>query len=582
MKEKKGNQDKINLKQSKGVWKRFIKLFPKCNLPWLWVIGYIVLSLVLVDVGVDETEYTAQLFAGDTSPALLAKLILFMAINLVGSNFLVFFSSLTSARINRNMRRVLTDKILRLPMSYFQDQNPRDGVNQIVSRAIVIDSTVMLFLIPIATALYTGVKVLGKVFNYDWRLSLILLGFVPLQLGIAWLFGRINFSLSDTDNKITTTLIRKLAEMITNIPLAKAFGKEDAQTEKGVSYVDRLYTLNVKSSWLDQLRDLSDSAISLIQSVLICVVGVFLLRDESIAKRSWISFFLFSGLFSSVVTQLQMYWNNIKIIQGGADALTQIMDAEEEDPSGKPCEELRGALRAEHISFGYVEGTPVLKDVSCVFPDNAVTALMGISGCGKTTLTHLLNRLYVPQGGVITAGQQPIQEFALHEYRSHFTVVSQSNLLFAGTIRENLTYGNGVTEDEKLYAALKKTGAYKFVMELPEGLDSTVEEYGNNLSGGQQQRLAVARALLSDDHYLIMDEPVASMDAIAAAELMQVIKELAQNHCVIIIAHTGAVLPIADHVVVIEDGCVSAEGSVEETVAKCDFLKELTGKKVAL
>lgn len=582
MKQKKTDPDRIRLKQSEGVWRRFIKIFPKCDLPWVWVISYIVLSLVLVDVGVGETEYTAQLFAGDTSAALLAKLILFMAINLIGSNFLVFFRELTSARINRNMRRVLTDKVLRLPMSYFNDQNPRDGVNQIVGRAIVIDSTLTLFIIPLATALYTGVRVVGKIFSYDWRLMLILLGFIPLQFGIAWLFGRINFSLSDTDNKLTTTLIRKLSEMITNIPLTKAFGKEEAQAQKGVEYVDRLYTLNVKSSWLDQVRDLSGSAISLAQSVLICVVGVVLLRDGSIAKRAWISFFLFSSLFTDVVTQLQMYWNNIKTIQGGAYALTKIMDAEEEDPSGKPCEELHGDLRAENISFGYNEDTPVLKNISCVFPDNAVTALMGVSGCGKTTLTHLLNRLYVPQGGVITASGEPIQEFALHEYRSHFSVVSQGSLLFAGTIRDNLTYGNGEADDEKLYDALKKAGAYQFVSELPDGLDAPVEEYGGNLSGGQRQRLAVARALLSNDHYIIMDEPVASMDAIAAAELLQVIKRLSQDYCVIIITHTAAVLPIADHVVVIEDGCVSAEGSVEEAAAASDFLKELVGKKVTL
>ena len=582
MKQKKADPDKIRLKQSQGVWRRFIKIFPKCDLPWVWVISYIILSLALVDVGVGETEYTAQLFAGDTSAALLAKLILFMVINLIGSNFLVFFRELTSARINRNMRRVLTDKVLRLPMSYFQDQNPRDGVNQIVGRAIVIDSTLTLFIIPLATAAYTGVRVIGKIFSYDWRLMVILLAFIPLQFGIAWLFGRINFSLSDTDNKLTTTLIRKLSEMITNIPLTKAFGKEDAQAQRGVEYVDRLYSLNIKSSWLDQIRDLSGSAISLAQSVLICVVGVVLLRDGTIAKRAWISFFLFSSLFTDVVTQFQMYWNNIKTIQGGADALTKIMDAEEEDPSGKPCEELCGDLRAENVSFGYTEDTPVLKNITCVFPDNAVTALMGVSGCGKTTLTHLLNRLYVPQGGVITAGGEPIGEFALHEYRSHFSVVSQGSLLFAGTIRDNLSYGNGETDDEKLYDALKKAGAYQFVTELPNGLDSPVEEYGGNLSGGQRQRLAVARALLSDDHYIIMDEPIASMDAIAAAELLQVIKRLGQDHCVIIITHTATVLPVADHVVVIEDGCVSAEGSVEEAAAASDFLKELMGKKVTL
>ena len=120
--------DKIELKQKKGTWKRFVKLFPKCRLPWVWLVIYVVLSLGVVNIGVSETDYTAQLFARDTGTDLLVKLIGAIVLNLVGSNLAVFASQITSARTDRNMRGVLFDKVMRLPMSYFKDEEPREAI----------------------------------------------------------------------------------------------------------------------------------------------------------------------------------------------------------------------------------------------------------------------------------------------------------------------------------------------------------------------------------------------------------------------------------------------------------------------
>lgn len=167
MSKKENNPDQIKLKQKKGTWKRFIKLFPKCHLPWVWVIVYLVLSLGFVNVGISETDYTAQLFAGDTSAALVTKLVAVLIINLLGSNLVVFMGGVTSARINRNMRSVLFKKVMRLPMSYFKDDNPREVIYRIVRNAIVIDSTVMVVIMPLITAGYTAFAVFGKVFKYD-------------------------------------------------------------------------------------------------------------------------------------------------------------------------------------------------------------------------------------------------------------------------------------------------------------------------------------------------------------------------------------------------------------------------------
>lgn len=575
------NPDKINLKQKKGTWKRFVKLFPKCRLPWIFVVAYIVIDVVGVNIGISETDYTAQLFAGDTSAALVTKLIAVLILNILSSNFVIFVGGVTSARINRNMRGVLLNKVMRLPMSYFKDENPREAIYRIVQNAVVIDSTLMFVLLPLFTSAYTAVRVFGRVFQHDWRLSAILLGFIPLQMLIAFVFGRINRSVGERSAALNAGLMQKLSELITNIPLAKAFAKEQKETENGDELVSRLYKVSIKSSWLSEFKDLSQTVLDLLQSIIMVAVGFLLLRNEQITTRAWVSFFMFASLFSGSVYNFMMYWSNLKSIQGGAERVAEIMDAPEESLKGEPCEAMKGNIKLEHIRFGYEEEKPILSDVSCEFKDNAVTALLGVSGCGKTTLVNLLTRLYIPQEGSITVSDKSVHSFALDDYRNQFVMVSQNSMMFSGSIRENVCYGNGNVSEEAFNEALKGAGAYEFVMSFPDGADTRLEEYGNNLSGGQRQRLAVARALLSDAHYLILDEPAASMDAIAVAELMEVLKNAAKNRCMIIIAHTAAVLSLAERVVIIENGVVSAQGDISEVEKTSGFLREFAGKEAA-
>lgn len=574
------NKDRIQLKEKRGTWRRFVKLFAKCRLPWLWLAAYIALEVLFINVGVDQTDAMAQLFAGDTGAATVTRVIALIVANLVLANLVVFVGAVTSARIDRNMRQTLTEKLMRLPMSFFKDENPRDAIYRIVQNCIVITSTIMLFIIPMATALYKAVKIVSRVFSHDWRLSAVMLAFVPIQILIAFLFGRVNFSLSERDASLSASLTHRLAEIITNIPLAKAFAQEKRESERSEELVDRLYRVSIKGGWVDQFKDLSETAVTLAQAAVIALTGMALLRGGTITARGWISFFMFSGTFSGSVYELMMYWNNIKVIQGGADRVAEIMDAVEEDPSGESVTTLSGDLTVENVAFRYDPAQPVLENVSCTFPQDSATALLGPSGCGKTTLTSLLMRLYEPQSGAITVGGKPISDYALADYRRQFVMVSQNEMLFSGTVRENVCYGNGQVPEEKILDALRKANAYDFVMALPDGLDSRVEEYGGNFSGGQKQKLAVARAILSDAPYVILDEPAASMDALATAELMDTLKKLCEGRCLIVIAHSASVLELAERVVVLADGAVTYQGPVDRAAQECDFVRAFVGREV--
>ena len=556
-------RDAVYLGHKEHTWLRFIKIFPKCNLPWITVLVYIVVEFFMVNVGISATDYTAQLFAGDTSAEVLRNVIITMIGSLMLSNISIFVCAITSARINRNMRGVMLKKVLGLPMSFFKGEDPQEAVYRITNNATVINNTITVFIIPLVTALYQSISVFCLIFKYDWRLSMTLIVFIPIQVIIAFIFGRINYSLSEMESGLSAKLVEKLAEMIRNIPMAKAFAKEKQESERGEDITNRLYRLSIKGSWIEQANSFSEIVIQLLQAVLICILGSILIHDGSLSARAWVTFFLFSSTFSGAVEDLMMYWNNIKTIQGAAERLCEIMDATEEQIDGKDvCQELRGDIKIEGLRFRYEEETPVLKGVNAIFEDNKITAITGESGCGKSTLINLINRLYEPEAGKICIGNEDISKFNLADYRANFITVPQNPLLFSGTIRENVCYGLENVTDEALNKALVDAGAMEFVDQLKDGIESQIGEMGEGLSGGQKQRLVFARALLSSAHYLILDEPTAAMDAIAVSSIIRCIKEQMADRMVIIIAHTPAIIEMADNVVAIENGVDSSNAAL--------------------
>jgi len=201
---------------------------------------------------------------------------------------------------------------MNLPASFFKNEEPKEAVYRISANSAIVENTITMVIIPLATAAYTTVAVFLKIFQYDIRLSAILLCFIPVQLLLAFIFGRINFSLNERASLLETELVERLAEIISHVPLAKAFAKEDKEEERGKEYTQRIYKLAVKSSWLDQLQSISDSGLALLQALIISIAGLALLGSGSLRPRAWISFFMFSSVFNGAISDLLIYYTTSK------------------------------------------------------------------------------------------------------------------------------------------------------------------------------------------------------------------------------------------------------------------------------
>jgi ABC-type multidrug transport system fused ATPase/permease subunit len=228
---------------------------------------------------------------------------------------------------------------------------------------------------------------------------------------------------------------------------------------------------------------------------------------------------------------------------------------------------LRGDVRLDAVSFGYLPGRPVLRDVDLHIPRGQKVALVGPTGAGKTTLASLVLRLYDPVTGTVSVDGRDVREYALDSYIEQIAVVLQDSILFAATIRENIAYGRPGAGFNEIREAARAAYADEFVEPLPQGYDTVVGERGATLSGGQRQRIAIARALIRDAPILILDEPTTGLDAESEDIVLRALERLMEGRTTIMIAHKLSTARRSDRIYFLRDGRIAEQGSHDELVA---------------
>lgn len=565
----------LQIKQEKGVWKRYIILLVKARLPIVWLLIYIAAEIFLVNVGVSETDYTAKLFDGDVSVKNVTSLVVVLIINMVLSSASVLIREILTARTDRNARLAIWNKLLHIPMKFFNNENPEEAISRIVSNATCVSSTLCFVIIPIGTAAYSIFACVRKVYQYDWRLSATLVCSIPLAVLVAFITGRLKYSVNKSWSKILAVLTGRISELIKRIPMMKAFARESAEEARGDEFTGKLYRVNIKSGWIDNISRMGISLLGIISNLLIVFVGVLLFKNDAISKRAWIAFFLFSGVVMGHVDSLITYWHNTKTIQGIIARVGEIMSYENEKDGTLAADGITGDICFENVSFGYNEDKNVLNGINCTFREGRVTALLGLSGCGKSTMVNLIDRIYEVDDGAISIGGNNINDYVMDSYRRRFGMIPQNVMLFSGSVRENVTFGiNRELSDGEIMEAFDKVGLAGFIEMSGKGLELDIGERGNKLSGGQKQRIALARMLLADAHYLILDEATASMDSISIAEFRNVLEKIVKDRTVIIIAHTNHLMPLAQDAVVIENGEIAAQGEFDKVLEESAFLQD--------
>ena len=574
----------MNAKESpqtgqRGIWGRFFRMLWRARLPYVWIVIYIALTFGLTHVGVSVTEYTAEMFAGNVSfSGVILPFIIFSVASLLLGTVNGITNYVCTALIDRNLRRMVWRKVVHLPMSYYDSNEPSELLSRITTDTNTISALIMQVFVSCITSVYTLYVLTRRIISYEPALMLAILICVPVVVIIPAVMGKFNFGVSDRVNRANAQLTQEIAEKVNNLETVKSFSNEEREAKSGAERMKELFLARIRNSWIGQISSPMYLVAGLIQTLVIILVGRHYYMSGAITLTEWIAYFSFAASVCANITSFAGYWDSFKLAQGATNRVTHIMDsAEEQLHGGQSAENASGAIELRNVSFSYDGETTVLHHVSLTAPEGRITVVVGPSGSGKSTILNLLERFYAPAEGTVTVGGQDIAAFDLTSYRKLFTCITQNSVPVSGTIRDNLLYGiDRPVSDEELENACRLADAWEFISEYEKGLDEPVAESGRNFSGGQRQKMALAKVFLTDTPYIILDEATSAMDVRSTNRFLEALRREKAGKTVVMVAHNRQTVRYADDVVVLTDGAIEASGTPEEVVRTSAFFHTLT------
>ena len=576
-----GDAEGAKVKQ-KGVWKRFFHMLKLANLPYLWIVIYVALTIIEGRILILIPQVNGNFFAGDASVGSVLKFIGFELLNTAISLVMLFFNHLIRYRTNRNLRNSLWGKILKLHPSYFDRVSSNTLISRITIDTEAVNEIVFDIVLDLLTSIYYLTLTLREMSAISLKASLIMLAFAPISVLLAFFVGRLTMKFENKSKFQMANLTEYLSELMSCLPLLKALNMQGYERRRGKKVVSEYYKANRNLIGLDAVSSVIGAIVGCLPEIAIILLGVRMMKQNELAVSEWYMFYAYSGALIGFVGTLTSIWNRSKSVQGRLNKVSDVLYEEEESIENYVKESLEaGDLSFDHVTFGYEEKT-VLDNVSMTFPGKQITALVGHSGAGKTTVLKLLERIYEPQSGRILTGGREIASYNVRAWRENLSYVMQDPPLISGSIRENLLYGidRDVSGDE-IKAVLKQTRLTEFIDSLPDGLDHEVGQFGSKLSGGQRQKIAVANAILSSADVLILDEPTASLDIISTADIVNTVRELSGKRTVILVTHDKQAIGAADHIIAVEEGGKISEGKLTDMLKTSGFFRTMMREEAA-
>lgn len=466
------------------------------------------------------------------------------------------------------LRTQTYDKLQRLGFRFFD----RHTTGSIINRVTGDVQSVRLFVDGVVLPVIMVILSLGLYFIYMIRLNALLTFACLATMPLTWLIS-IRFSQRvrpayERNRELVDHMVLTLTENVRGVHVVKGFGREPEEIAKFERASD---AVREQQHWIFDRISLFTPTVEMLsalnQTVLLGYGGWLVIEGRLPLGSGLI---VFSGLlqqFSSQVTRVAGIINSVQQSLTGARRVFEILDApievqSPENPVRKKT--LGGAIRFEHVSFGYDPTKPVLRDISLVIEPGECIALVGATGSGKTTLLSLIPRFYDPTSGRVKIDGIDIRCYDLDDLRRNVGVVFQESFLFSDTIAANIAFGRPDATPEQIQIAARIAAADEFIERYPTGYETRIREAGSNLSGGQRQRLAIARALLTAPPILLMDDPTAAVDPRTEHEILDAMDRAMQGRTTIVVAHRLSMLRRADRIVVLEDGAIVDVGTHDE------------------
>ncbi|MDD3722876.1 MAG: ABC transporter ATP-binding protein [Lutibacter sp.] len=469
------------------------------------------------------------------------------------------------------LRAKVQKKLLTLPISFFDNNKSGALVSRVMNDVEGVRNLVGTGLVQLVGGSITAVISLVILIKINALMTVFVLVPVAIFAIVALkAFGYIRPIFRDR-GKINAEVTGRLTETLNGVRVIKGFNAEEQENKTFEEGVERLF-LNVKKSLTATALITSSSTFLLgLASAGIMGIGGYFIMNNTMTIGEFVSFTLFLGFMIAPIVQMSNIGSQLTEAMAGLDRTQELMEmAEEDNPETRTVvlEDIVGDMVFEDVSFSYEKSKEVLHHISFKAPSGSVTALVGSSGSGKTTIAGLAASFLNPTEGKVTVDGIDLSTVNLSSFRSHLGVVLQDDFLYEGTIRENILFPRPNATEAQLLEAVKGAYVNEFTDRFEDGLDTVIGERGVKLSGGQRQRITIARALLANPKIIILDEATSNLDTESESFIQKSLQILMKDRTTFVIAHRLSTIQKADQILVIENGNIVERGKHEELIAK--------------
>ena len=483
-----------------------------------------------------------------------------------------------SRTVSRQMRHDIFENLTSLPVGFFDRYQTGDLISILTYDVDTVNQSLSSDLLQILQSVVTVTVSFYMMMSIAPELEIVFFVTIPATIWFTrWLAGRVRPLFRKRSGKLGA-LNGFVEEMLSGQKTIRAYGREEAVLEK----FDEKNTEAVDAYTVAEANGtVTGPCVNFINNVslaMVCLLGSMLFLQGKLGLGDLSSFVQYSRKFSGPINEVANIIAELQSAFAAAERVFSLIDAEPEAPDAVGAKELtkvRGDVELRHVDFGYEPGKPIIQDLSFHAKPGSLTAIVGPTGAGKTTIINLLMRFYDVDAGEILLDGQDIRTLTRDSLRRAYTMVLQDTWLFHGTIFDNIAYGKPGATMEEVVAAAKAAHIHGYISRLPQGYDTILSDNGSSISKGQKQLLTIARAMLLDAHMLILDEATSNVDTRTEEKIQRSYRSLMAGKTCFVIAHRLSTIRSADHILVLNGGQVVEQGTHESLMAEKGFYYDL-------
>ena len=510
------------------------------------------------------------------------QIIIYIAVGVAGVAIfqwtMTYFTNVISYKTVRDLRRDVFCKFNDVPLSYIDTHSHGDLISRVINDVDAVGDGLSQMFLQLFSGIVTILGTMVFMFIIDWRIALAVIILTPLSLFVAAFIGKMTHNRFARQQQLQGDISSYVEEYVGNQRIVKAFSYEDRAFENFEKYNQELYTVGFKAQFAGALANPSTRFVNAMVYAAVGIFGAITAIAGTLSVGQLSCFLTYANQYTKPFNEVTGVLTQLQTAIAAAGRVFDVLDAEDE-PEDKPdsikVENCKGNVKIENVNFSYVKDKPLITNFSLDVKSGSHIAIVGPTGCGKTTFINLLMRFYDTDSGKISVDGVDIKDMERDELRKLYGMVLQDSWLFCGTIMENLKDGNPNATDEEVIEAAKAAYAHSFIRRMPDGYDTMISEGGGNLSQGQKQLLCIARAMLSNPTMLILDEATSSIDTLTEIRVQKAFAKIMQGRTSFVVAHRLSTIKESDVILVMRDGNIIEQGTHDELLAKGGFYKNL-------